>query len=80
MKQLLLLIILTVNLNVNCQNKDIEILETQEIAIISENRDTLYVIDIMYKTLLGAWDDPKYNKDMPVIISVNSLKAYRRKY
>lgn len=43
------------------------------IAYITPNMDTLYVINEMYDTMVDVWTKPKYAKNIPIIIPVESI-------
>lgn len=84
MKNLTLMVILLVSTNgisqqiktnstLNKTNVVVDTSKTQEISYVTNNRDTLYVVNNMYNVICQLWDKPNYDGVKPVIIPVASI-------
>ena len=79
MKHLLIILItlLSVNVSIEAQITKSDVTwststtnQSGRIAIPNEKRDTLYVVTNMAEMFTTIWEDPKLNKERPVIIAV----------
>lgn len=48
-------------------------LPTEEIAFVTPDRDTMYVVVDMYQLISQIWNEPSYSNEKPVLIPVQSI-------
>lgn len=46
---------------------------TEQIAYVTPNRDTMYVLVDMYQLISQIWNEPSYSDEKPVLIPVQSI-------
>jgi hypothetical protein len=44
----------------------------EPVSYVTPERDTMYVVESMYGTMVSLWSQPEYAKERPIIISVKN--------
>lgn len=50
--------------------------ENGKVAVLSKNKDTLYILVDMYDSIHYIWNMPEYLKEKPILVAVASLDPY----